>query len=146
MSSYLVNRIRSLANVEVVTQASITGLEGRNNLLEAIRWRQQGGAEVRRAIHHLFLFIGADPNSGWLKAAGVPLDDRGFVLTGGSDPRRRILETRRAGIFAVGDIRSGSVKRVAAAVGDGAQVVANVHDYLAPPELAGLPSAGLPVS
>jgi thioredoxin reductase (NADPH) len=148
MSSYLVNRIRSLANVEVVTQASVTGLEGRNNLLEAIRWRQQGGAEVRRALHHLFLFIGAEPNSGWLKDAGVALDDRGFVLTGGSEPRRRILETRRAGIFAVGDIRSGSVKRVASAVGDGAQVVANVHDYLAPAELAaaGLHAAGLPVS
>ncbi|MBV9724823.1 MAG: FAD-dependent oxidoreductase [Gammaproteobacteria bacterium] len=143
MSSYLVNRIGSLPNVEVVTQARITGLEGRNNLLEAVRWRQDGLAEVRRPIHHMFLFIGADPNSAWLKDTGVALDARGFVLTGGSEPKRRILETSRAGIFAIGDIRSGSAKRVATAVGDGAQVVANLHDYLATGALAG---AGLPAS
>jgi thioredoxin reductase (NADPH) len=143
MSSYLVNRVRSLPNVEVVTEARITGLEGRNNFLEAVRWRQDGLAEVRRPIHHLFLFIGADPNSAWLKDTGVALDGRGFVLTGGSEPRRRILETSRAGIFAIGDIRSGSAKRVATAVGDGAQVVANLHDYLATGALAG---AGLPAA
>jgi thioredoxin reductase (NADPH) len=71
----------------------------------------------------------------WLTNAEVALDSRGFVLTGGG-VGRRTLETSRAGIFAVGDIRSGSPKRVATAVGDGAQVVANLHDYLASRVLA----------
>jgi thioredoxin reductase (NADPH) len=94
-----------------------------------VRWRQ-GLSEVSRPVRHVFLFIGAEPNSAWLANAGVALDNRGFVLTGG-EPGRRTLETSRSGIFAVGDIRSGSAKRVATAVGDGAQVVANLHDYLA---------------
>ena len=130
MSSYLVNRIRGLANVEIVPESNITALEGANGFLEAVRWRQGGLPEVRRPIRHLFLFIGADPNSAWLAGAGVQLDSRGFVLTG-AGLGQRTLETTRAGIFAVGDVRSGSTKRVATAVGDGAQVVANLHDYLA---------------
>jgi thioredoxin reductase (NADPH) len=129
MSSYLVNRITSLKNVEMVPEASLTALEGEHGVLTAVRWRQRGFPEVRRTIRHLFLFIGADPNSGWLTKAGVALDSRGFVLTGG-EISRRTLETNRPGIFAVGDIRSGSTKRVATAVGDGAQVVASVHEYL----------------
>jgi len=129
MSSYLVNRIRGLENVEVVPEANITSLEGKHGSLEAVCWRQNG-IEVRRPIHHVFLFIGAEPNSGWLANAGVALDSRGFVLTG-TEAGGRTLETSRAGIFAVGDIRSGSAKRVATAVGDGAQVVANLHEYLA---------------
>jgi len=129
MSSYLVNRIRGLENVEVVPEANITSLEGKHGSLEAVCWRQNG-IEVRRPIHHVFLFIGAEPNSGWLANAGVALDSRGFVLTG-TEAGGRTLGTSRAGIFAVGDIRSGSAKRVATAVGDGAQVVANLHEYLA---------------
>jgi len=129
MSSYLVNRIRGLENVEVVPEANITSLEGKHGSLEAVCWRQNG-IEVRRPIHHVFLFIGAEPNSSWLANAGVALDSRGFVLTG-TEAGGRTLETSRAGIFAVGDIRSGSAKRVATAVGDGAQVVANLHEYLA---------------
>jgi len=129
MSSYLVNRIRGLENVEVVPEANITSLEGKHGSLEAVCWRQNG-IEVRRPIHHVFLFIGAEPNSSWLGNAGVALDSRGFVLTG-TEAGGRTLETSRAGIFAVGDIRSGSAKRVATAVGDGAQVVANLHEYLA---------------
>jgi len=129
MSSYLVNRIRGLENVEVVPEANITSLEGKHGSLEAVCWRQNG-IEVRRPIHHVFLFIGAEPNSSWLANAGVALDSRGFVLTG-TEAGGRTLGTSRAGIFAVGDIRSGSAKRVATAVGDGAQVVANLHEYLA---------------
>ena len=129
MSSYLANRVAGLENVQVVPQANITGLEGVNGFLEAVCWRQLNNPEVRRPIHHLFLFIGAEPNSAWLTASGVALDTRGFVLTGkGLD--KRSLETSRSGIFAVGDIRSGSAKRVATAVGDGAQVVADLHEYL----------------
>jgi thioredoxin reductase (NADPH) len=130
MSSYLVQRIGATANVEVVTQATVTALEGEQGVLEAVRWRGADLTEVRKPIRHLFLFIGADPNSAWLNGAGVALDSKGFVLTGG-EQGRRILETSRAGVFSVGDIRSGSIKRVAAGVGDGALVVANLHDYLA---------------
>jgi thioredoxin reductase (NADPH) len=131
MSRYLVERIESLANVEVMTQAQVTGLEGQNHL-EMVRWRLASGEEVRRPVRHLFLFIGASPNTQWLDPARVALDPKGFVLTG-SDvvPGRRHLETSLDGVFAVGDVRSGSVKRVAAAVGEGAQVVAALHAYLA---------------
>jgi thioredoxin reductase (NADPH) len=130
MSSYLVERINGLENVEVVSQATLTALLGENGFLEAVRWREGELPEVQRQIQHLFLFIGADPNSAWLTGAGVALDSKGFVLTGG-ELARQTLETSRAGIFAVGDIRSGSPKRVATAVGDGAQVVASLHRYLA---------------
>jgi thioredoxin reductase (NADPH) len=129
MSSYLVERITGLDNVEVVLHANISALEGEGGSLTAVRW-QDGVSEVRRPVHHVFLFIGAEPNSVWLADAGVALDSKGFVLTGG-DAGHRGLETSRSGIFAVGDVRSGSSKRVATAVGDGAQVVANVHRYLA---------------
>jgi thioredoxin reductase (NADPH) len=108
MSRYLVDRIESLSNVEVVTQAQVTHLEGTDGMLEAIRWRNSG-EEVRRAIRHLFLFIGATPNTGWLSGSGVALDPKGFVTTGGDcDTDRRPLETSRRGIFAIGDVRSGS--------------------------------------
>jgi thioredoxin reductase (NADPH) len=131
MSRYLVDRIEGLPNVEVVTQAQVTGLEGDDSMLEAIHWRDASGEEVRRPIRHLFLFIGAAPNTDWLAGSAVALDAKGFVRTGGdlaSD--RRPLETNRQGVFAIGDVRSGSVKRVAAAVGEGAQVVATLHAFL----------------
>jgi thioredoxin reductase (NADPH) len=133
MSSYLVSRIRGLANVEVLTNASVTGVEGHGGVLEAIRWRREGSREeIRREVRHMFLFIGADPNTNWLRGSGVKVDGKGFILTGG--PARegaRLLETSREGVFAIGDVRSGSTKRVAAAVGEGAQVVAAVHAHLA---------------
>ena len=132
MSHYLVDRIAGLSNVEVLTQTNVTGLEGRGGVLEAIRWRQKSGEAVRKPIAHLFLFIGADPNTQWLSGSGVALDAKGFVLTGGDcNESRNPLETSRRGVFAIGDVRSGSVKRVAAAVGEGAQVVAVLHAALA---------------
>jgi thioredoxin reductase (NADPH) len=132
MSSYLAERIAGLPNVEVLTQAEISGLEGREGMLEAIRWRQGPSAqEVRRPIAHLFLSIGADPNTDWLYGSGIALDPKGFVLTGADAGNRHLLETSRPGVFAIGDVRSGSVKRVAAAVGEGAQVVAALHAFLA---------------
>jgi thioredoxin reductase (NADPH) len=141
MSQYLVDRIAGLANVEVVMQAQVTGLEGREGMLEAIRWRDSSGEEVRRPIGHLFLFIGAEPNTDWLTGSGVALDVKGFVLTGSDAAAdRRAFETSRSGVFAIGDVRSGSVKRVAAAVGEGAQVVATLHAFLA---AAGLSPAAL---
>jgi thioredoxin reductase (NADPH) len=132
MSHYLVDRITGLANVEVVTRSQIRGLEGDGGTLEAIRWHQgASGKEVRRPIRHLFLFIGADPNTDWLSGSGVALDAKGFVLTGADAGDRQPLETSRPGVFAIGDVRSSSVKRVAAAVGEGAQVVAALHEFLA---------------
>jgi len=131
MSRYLVDRIAGLPNVEVLTRTEVSGLEGRDGRLDAITWRARGKDE-RRDIRHLFLFIGADPNTDWLREAGVALDNKGFVLTGrdlNSDGKP--LETSSRGIFAIGDVRSGSIKRVAASVGEGAQVVAALHAYLA---------------
>jgi thioredoxin reductase (NADPH) len=132
MSRYLVDRVTGLANVEVLLHTQLTGLEGANGVLHAIRWRQFPSVEeVRRSFRHLFLFIGAEPNTDWLAGSDVALDARGFVLTGPeAGANRRTLETSRAGIFAIGDARSGSIKRVAAAVGEGAQVVAALHRYL----------------
>jgi thioredoxin reductase (NADPH) len=133
MSRYLIDRIEGQANIEVLMHAQVSGLEGRDGVLEAVRWRLgPNGPEVRRPIRHLFLFIGADPNTDWLARSDVALDAKGFVLTGddaGSD--RHALETSRRGIFAIGDVRSKSIKRVAAAVGEGAQIVAALHSYLA---------------
>jgi thioredoxin reductase (NADPH) len=131
MSRYLIDRISGLPNVEILTRTQVTGLEGADGVLRAIRWRQAGASEdVRRALRHLFLFIGADPNTKWLAGSGVALDPRGFVLTGPEAGNRRQLETTRPGIFAIGDVRSGSTKRVAAAVGEGAQVMAALYRYL----------------
>jgi len=136
MSRYLVDRIRGLANIEVVTGATIRGFEGRGGALEAVRWRiGETGEDVRLPIQHLFLFIGADPNTNWLSGSRIALDAKGFVLTGNDAGRgRHALETTRRAVFAIGDVRAKSVKRVAAAVGEGAQVVAALHAFLAAAE------------
>jgi len=126
MSHYLVERIMGLPNVEVVTGARVSGVEGDEGVLHAVSWTA-GGRETRRSIGHLFLFIGADPNTDWLAGSGVELDAKGFVETAGQGS----LQTSRPGVYAIGDVRSGSVKRVAAAVGEGAQVVAALHGFLA---------------
>jgi thioredoxin reductase (NADPH) len=130
MSRYLVERIAAIPNVEVLTQTTVDALEGQDGILEAIRCRfHRSGEEVRHAIRHLFLFIGAEPHTSWLSGSGVTLDDNGFVRTGANV--HKPLETTLPGVFAIGDVRSGSVKRVAAAVGEGAQVVAALHAFLA---------------
>jgi len=129
MSHYLVERIEALANVEVVTGVEVLALEGEAGQLAAVAWRDlASGAEARRSVRQLFSFIGAEPNTDWLAASGLKVDARGFVCTGADAGEGRLpLETSRRGVFAVGDVRAGSVKRVAAAVGDGAQVVAALH-------------------
>src|SRR5204863_9214017 len=103
MSRYLVDRIAGLSNVEVLTQTNGTGLEGRDGMLEAVRWRgRKSGGEVRQPIRHLFLFIGADPNTDWLSGSGIRLDPKGFVVTGTDNTdSRQPLETSRRGIFAI---------------------------------------------
>jgi thioredoxin reductase (NADPH) len=133
MSRYLIDRIAGLSNVELVCHSEVTALEGENGALQTVSWRDvRTGAQTRRPIGHLFLFIGAEPNTDWLGACGARTDDNGFLLTGPEAASgRHPLETSVAGVFAIGDARSGSVKRVAAAVGEGAQVVAALHAYLA---------------
>ena len=133
MSQYLIERIESLPNVDVVIGAEVSRLDGADGALEGVSLRcRTSGKENECKCRFLFSFIGAEPNTDWLQASGLKLDERGFVLTGGDD--RFPLETNKRGIFAVGDVRSGSVKRVAASVGDGAQVVAAIHQYLAAQE------------
>jgi thioredoxin reductase (NADPH) len=133
MSQYLIDRIESLPNVDVVIGSEVARLDGADGALEGVELRNRSsGTEEARPCRFLFSFIGAEPNTDWLQSSGLKLDRRGFVLTGGDE--RLPLETNKRGIFAVGDVRSGSVKRVAASVGDGAQVVAAIHQYLAAQE------------
>src|SRR5215469_8519059 len=130
MSQYLIDRIRALPNVEVLLRTEICALEGGEAALSRVRWRNRDtGAESEHEIGHVFSFIGADPNTDWLTGCGIALDDKGFVITGANGGHW--LATNRDGIFAVGDIRCGSVKRVAAAVGEGSTVVSAIHAYLA---------------
>jgi thioredoxin reductase (NADPH) len=109
MSSYLVDRIAGLSNVEVVLGTEVIGLEGRDGILDAIRLRRRvSGQEVRQRVRHLFLFIGADPNTDWLAGSGVALDPKGFILTGAEvATERKSLETSWPGVFVIGDVRSG---------------------------------------
>ncbi len=135
MSRYLIDRISATPNIELHLRTEITRLEGSPiRGLQAIWWRaEETGQEERHPIRQLFLFAGADPATGWLQSCGVELDSKGFVLTGprfngdGASP----LQSSVPGVFAVGDVRSGSVKRVGGAIGEGAAVVAAIHSYLA---------------
>jgi thioredoxin reductase (NADPH) len=135
MSSYLIERIAATPNIHLHVRREIVGLTGDEGGLTSVRCRSRDGGDERDfPARRLFLFIGADPNSDWLRECGVELDDKGFVLTG-ADTRpehgARTLETSVDGIFAVGDVRAGSTKRVAAAAGEGAAAVAQIHAYLA---------------
>jgi thioredoxin reductase (NADPH) len=127
MSRYLIDRIAALPNVEIHVGSEIVGLDGaRDTGLAAASFRGADGEVRRYPMRHLFLFIGAEPNTDWLHGC-VDTDDKGFVLTGANSQ----LETSRAGVFAIGDVRAGSTKRVAAAVGEGAAVVAQIHALFA---------------
>jgi len=142
MSRYLIRRIEEDSAIVLRTRTEIVALEG-NSALERIRWRDdQTGTVERHDIGHVFMMTGAVPNTRWLDRC-VALDDKGFVKTGAdlsSDelanakwPLARspyLLETSRPGIFAVGDVRGGNVKRVASAVGEGSIAVALVHQLL----------------
>lgn len=129
MSQYLVERIRALPNVEVLLRTEICGLEGSHNMLDKVRWKNRdSGTETSYDIAHLFSFIGADPNTDWLGGCDIALDDKGFVITGAAG--NHALATNREGVFAVGDVRCGSIKRVASAVGEGATVISGVHAWL----------------
>lgn len=133
MSRYLIDRITAQSNIDVRENMHVAAVDGEGAALSTVAL---AGLEPARAealdARHIFLFIGADPNTDWLAGTGVALDPRGFILTGPeAAPDRSPPETSRSGIFAIGDVRAGLVKRVAAAAGDGAAVVASLHSYLA---------------
>ena len=142
MSRYLIRRIEENPAIELRTQTQIVALAG-NGKLEQIQWRNDQTGEVQtHDIGHVFMMTGAVPNTGWLSGC-IALDESGFVKTGpdlaapdlatAKWPLARppyLLETNRPGIFAVGDVRSGNVKRVASAVGEGSIAVAFVHQVL----------------
>jgi thioredoxin reductase (NADPH) len=131
MSRYLIDRIEATANIELRSHTEIVRLQGQLPVgLEGVCWRNRlSGVEEDRALRHVFLFVGAEPETGWLQGCGVALDSQGFVLTG--DGPGASLETSVAGVFAVGDVRAGSVKRVGGAIGEGAAAVAQIHRRLA---------------
>ena len=131
MSRYLVDRIESNPRVTVHTDTEIECLEGKETLESVSCINRATGTRCTYCVGNVFAMIGAAPNSSWLQGT-VALDDKGFVLTGvthGLESSRYATDV--AGIYAVGDIRSGSVKRVASAVGEGSAVVADIHRYLA---------------
>jgi thioredoxin reductase (NADPH) len=140
MSRYLIDRIKALPNVELHAHTEVVALHGeRNSGLSGASFHDRASNATKRCdLRHLFLFIGADPHADWLANAAT-VNDKGFLLTGGAfagcadAPRRPpfLLETSMPGVFAIGDVRAGSTKRVAAAVGEGAAVVAQIHELLA---------------
>jgi thioredoxin reductase (NADPH) len=136
MSRYLIDRIEAASNIELMFNSEVVGLDGApDGSLERVCWRSRlSGEESTFDIRNLFLFVGADPATGWLDGCGVSVDRAGFVVTGQQDrtggQMASMLETSVPGVFAVGDVRSGSVKRVGGAIGEGAQVVAALHSYL----------------
>jgi thioredoxin reductase (NADPH) len=159
MSQYLVDRIAASERIVLHTGAEVVRLQGERAGLNGVTWRlRASGQEQALNTRYLFLFVGAVPNTGWLNGCWVELDRYGFVLTGhnidqealsqagwAGDRQPAPLETSIPGVFAIGDVRAGSVKRVAAAVGEGAAVVAQLHTYLsAQDELAHKSAAATP--
>ena len=150
MSSYLIERIQATPNIELHTHSEIVALEGDEDGLKQVRIRNaKREEECDYDVCRVFLFIGADPNTGWLQDCGVDVDGNGFIRTGfdvakaqcranfdkgvypSEMPARAALETSVPGVFAIGDVRASSTKRVAAAVGEGAAVVSQIHAFLA---------------
>ncbi len=152
MSTYLIERIAATPNIVLHTHAQIVELDGTDDGgLDRVKVRDtRHGTERDYDVKRVFLFIGADPNTGWLGDCGVAVDDKGFIVTGDDALARNdqpgdrkdhrhdeierpvaSLETSVPGVFAIGDVRAGSTKRVAAAVGEGAAVVSQIHGFLA---------------
>lgn len=142
MSRYLIRRIEESPNIIVQPHTEIVALEG-NHHLESVRWKNsQTGQTEENKIRHVFVMTGADPNTGWLNGC-IVLDEKGFINTGpdlssenlstaGWSLKREpyLLETSLPGIFAAGDVRGGSIKRVASAVGEGSTAISFVHKVI----------------
>jgi thioredoxin reductase (NADPH) len=131
MSNYLIGRIETSSRITVHPHTEIDSLEGDTSLRCVTFVNRKTGGRLPRPMENLFIMIGAEPNTGWLFGI-IALDKKGFILTGadgGFNGSR--YATNIPGVFAVGDVRSGSVKRVASAVGEGSIVVADIHRYLA---------------
>jgi len=144
MSRYLVDRIAATSNIHVHTSSQLTSLmRDERGDLNRVNWKDnRAGLDHEMDVHHVFLFVGADPATEWLRGCDVTLDSKGFVKTGadltleelvraGRRDVPKSLETSVPGVFAIGDVRCGSVKRVGGAIGEGAVVVAQLHTYLA---------------
>lgn len=131
MSRYLIDRIESMDNIDIHFNTQIASFRGEDEL-EEIEIAGSDGKRTSKKAEHVFLFIGAIPNTSWLDGCGVTVDTSGFVLTG-SDVSAQAgeHETSVRGVFCAGDVRHDSTKRVAAAVGDGAAVVSQLHKFLA---------------
>ena len=134
MSDYLVQRIASSPRITLHAHTEITGLDG-DTYLRKVTWRNRKTGETEtRDIRNVFVMIGAEPNTEWLDGC-LTLDPKGFVRTGQDESGLALSSpyaTTTAGVYAVGDVRSGSVKRVASGVGEGSVVVAAIHGYLNP--------------
>ena len=136
MSSYLIQQLATKHNIGVETQTVVVGVTGSGHLESIATRHELTGKTVERSADALFVFIGADAETDWLPA-GLERDARGYVRTGRDIerwPQARppfSLETSVPGIFAAGDVRSASVKRVASSVGEGSMVIAFIHEYLA---------------
>lgn len=130
MSSYLSDRIVNSPKIELITQSEINALEGAESLTGLTLTNNSTEEEMHIDTNALFIMIGAKPNTDWLDDQ-LMLDEDGFIKTGtDSEEGRQGFETSVPGIFAVGDIRSGSVKRVASAVGEGSVVISQIHQFL----------------
>jgi thioredoxin reductase (NADPH) len=144
MSRYLVDRITNAENIELLVSTEVRELTGEDHLKGVVIEDNRSGARRTLGARTLLVFIGAEANTGWLQGA-VELDERGFVLTGRElndsalheddwqvrSRERFLLETSMPRVFAAGDVRSGSIKRCASAVGEGSMAVRLVHQHLA---------------
>jgi thioredoxin reductase (NADPH) len=143
MSRYLIRRIEETPNIVLRPYTEIIGLEGGDNHLQSVKWQnnQTGKTEIHN-LNHVFMMTGANPNTRWLDGC-VSLDNKGFIKTGREfstedlvaagwslDRQPYLLETSLPGVFAVGDVRGGSIKRVASAVGEGSIAISFVHQVL----------------
>jgi thioredoxin reductase (NADPH) len=142
MSRYLIRRIEESPNISLRTHTEIVGVEGDNHL-ESVRWKNnQLGQTEEHKIRHVFVMTGANPNTSWLDGC-IALDSKGFIKTGSDLSQENLsaarwslarqpylLETSLPGVFAVGDVRGGSIKRVASAVGEGSTAISIIHKVL----------------
>jgi thioredoxin reductase (NADPH) len=134
MSRYLIDRVGACPNVTLHRRTQVEHIEHQHESITAVHACGPNGPLTLKTSH-VFFFMGATPNTAWLRDCGVATDEKGFVLTGHTLHARTgycraPLETSVPGVFAVGDVRSGSIKRVAAAAGEGAAVVADIHAFL----------------